>query len=221
MTTLFAPLSAPEGTHIILVRHGQTEWNAARRVQGQTDAPLDELGRAQADRVTARLSREPIAAIHTSDLSRALDTARPLATALGIPLHTLTALREMAYGPWEGLTVAEIESRYPEQYRTWRQDRLRFRLEGVETLEALHERAVEVGQAILAGHAGQTLAVVGHGGMLRALLCALLGWPAAMGLQLRMDNASVSRVEYSAYGPSLVLFNDTSHLAVPLEEPAF
>jgi broad specificity phosphatase PhoE len=215
------PIPAPEGTGVILVRHGRTEWNATRRVQGQTDAPLDALGRAQAARTAARLATEPITALHTSDLCRAVESARPLAEARGLAIRTWPELREIGYGPWEGLTVAEIESRYPEQYGVWRRDRLRFRLEGVETLEALHDRALRVGRAILNGHGGETVAVVGHGGMLRSLLCALLGWPIPVGLQLRMDNASVSRVEYTAHGPLLALFNDTSHLAVALDVPVF
>jgi alpha-ribazole phosphatase len=119
----------------------------------------------------------------------------------------------MAYGPWEGLTVAEIEHGYPEAYAAWRYDRLRFHLDGVETLEALQERGLSAGRAILAGHEGGTLAVVGHGGALRALLCALLGWPGAVGLRLRLDNGSISRIEYTAHGPSLVLLNDVAHLA--------
>lgn len=215
------PVPASEGTRVILVRHGQTEWNAAHRVQGQTDIPLDALGRWQAERLAGRLSGERIDAVHTSDLSRARETARPIAAERGLTVHEWSELREMRYGPWEGLTVGEIEASYPEEYLVWRRDRLRFRLDGIETLEALRDRALVAGRQILAAHDGQTITIVGHGGTSRALLCALLGWPVAVSLQLRMDNVSVSRLEYTARGPVLVLYNDISHLASALDEPAF
>lgn len=215
------PISAPDGTRLILIRHGRTEWNATHRVQGQTDAPLDDLGRSQADRMARRLAAEPITAVHSSDLSRAMETARPLAAALALPIQPWPELREMGFGPWEGLTVGEIESDYPTEYAAWRRDRPQFRMEGIETMEALSERALGVGRKILARHGGERIAVVGHGGQLRSLLCAILGWPVGAALQLRMDNAAVTRVEYTAHGPLLVLFNDVAHLDPALDRPTF
>lgn len=211
--------TASEGTRIILVRHGQTVWNRDRRVQGHTDTPLDAVGKRQAARLAPRLAGEPIVATHASDLSRAVETAAPVAAALGQEVRTWRELRELCYGPWEGLTVLEIERRYPDAYRRWREDNLRFRFPGIEPVEALYRRAMVAGREILAAHDGRTSLIVAHGGSLRALICGLLGWPVAVARQLRLDNASISCIEYAAHGPLLVLFNDVGHLIEEQAEP--
>jgi alpha-ribazole phosphatase len=205
-------LVAPIGTRLILIRHGQTEWNRDRRVQGHTDAPLDEIGRAQAERLALRLAGEALDAVYASDLSRAVETARGIVTARGLTLRPSHLFREASYGLWEGLTVAEIEAAYPEEYRLWREDGLRHRAPQGETFEDLQARALTGMREILAAQVGSGIALVSHGGTIRALLCGLLGWPLACARQLRLDNASITRVEYGPYGPSLVAFNDTSHL---------
>jgi alpha-ribazole phosphatase len=202
---------------LILVRHGQTEWNRDHRVQGHTDAPLDEVGRAQAERLAARLAGEAIDAVYASDLSRAAETAMGLVTARSLTLKTSPLFREASYGLWEGLTVVEIEAAYPEEYRLWRQDSLRNRAPDGETLHALQERAVAGAREILAAHGGETVALVSHGGTIRTLVCGLLGWPLSSGRQLRLDNASISRIEYAPYGPVLYAFNDIAHLELGAE----
>jgi broad specificity phosphatase PhoE len=209
-----------EQTRLILVRHGQTEWNRVRRVQGHTDTALDDVGRAQAVRVARRLAGEPIAAVYASDLRRAHETAQSIAAPRGIAVRTSPSFREAHYGLWEGMTVAEIEAQYPEAYRRWREDSLRNRAPEGETLEELQQRALAGAAEVLAAHGGEAVAIVAHGGSIRSLICGLLGWPLASHRQLRLDNASISRVDFGPYGPSLTAFNDVCHLACTPTEGA-
>ena len=130
-------------TRILLVRHGETEWNAAGRVQGWTDSPLSDRGRAQAARLAARLAAFPLAAVYASDLSRARDTARALAAPHGLPVLDDPGLRERCYGDWEGLTLSELEARYPDAWdRYHRQRALDVLIPGGETWEEVAARVV-------------------------------------------------------------------------------
>src|SRR5262245_34226909 len=107
-------------TRFLLVRHGETDWNATGRIQGHSDTPLNAVGREQARRVALRLAREPVRAVYSSDLARAFETATIIGQPLGLTVVTSARLRERQYGAWEGLTAAEIQTRYPEQFAQWR-----------------------------------------------------------------------------------------------------
>lgn len=109
-----------ESTRILLVRHGETDWNAAGRIQGHSDTPLNAAGRLQARRAAQRLAREPIRALYSSDLARAFETATIIGVPLGLTVVVSPQLRERRYGEWEGLTSAEIQAHYPEQFASWR-----------------------------------------------------------------------------------------------------
>jgi broad specificity phosphatase PhoE len=211
-------IQTAEQTRLILVRHGQTEWNRVRRVQGHTDTSLDKVGRAQAERVARRLEVEGIAAVYASDLKRAQETAQRIAAKRGLTVQTSPLFREAHYGLWEGMTVAEIEAQYPEAYRRWREDSLRNRAPEGETLEELQQRALAGAAEILHAHGGGPVVIVAHGGSIRSLICGLLEWPLASHRQLRLDNASISRIDFGPYGPTLTAFNDTCHLAGSPEE---
>ena len=105
-------------TTILLVRHGETDWNRDRRVQGHTDVPLNETGREQARALAGELAGEPLAAVYSSDLSRALETATIVAEPRSLAVTTLPALREKHFGTWEGLTDAEVLTRFPDAHAT-------------------------------------------------------------------------------------------------------
>ena len=147
---------------ILLTRHGETDWNAERRVQGHTDTPLNETGVAQAQALAEELAGERIDAVYASDLSRALDTARAVAEPRGLSIETVAGLRERNFGSWEGMLDEEILERFP-QARTgpWGDD---------ETPEQLDERVMEALTAIAAKHPDGQVLVVSHGGPLRAAL---------------------------------------------------
>lgn len=205
------PTIAPN-TDLILIRHGETEWNSGHRVQGHTDVPLSERGRLQAARLAPRLEREPIDAFYASDLSRAIDTAEPAATPRGLSIRCSPAFREAHYGAWEGLTVGEIEARYPEEYGLWRRDSARYRPPDGESLEELMTR-VRIGLVeVLERHPGETVCLVAHGGSVRAAVCSVLGLPIDVWRSLRTDNTGITCIHFSNLGPQLTLFNDIGHL---------
>lgn len=203
-------------TRILLVRHGETEWNAAGRVQGWTDSRLNARGGVQAARLAERLAHTPLAAIYASDLSRAQDTAQALAAPHGLPIFPHPDLRERCYGEWEGLTLQELEARYPEFWGRYHHQRdLNVPIPGGETWEEVCARLVPVLHRIIADHSGaeETVAIVGHGGSLRAAVLDALAAPLPVLLRLRLDNASLTRLDYPSPSQGrLVFLNDTSHL---------
>lgn len=204
--------AAAAGTQLVLVRHGETDWNRDRRIQGHTDIELSDHGREQSQRLALRLSREPIQAIYSSDLLRAHQTADPIAAALGLPVHATPLLREVSFGLWEGLTVPEVEAGWPVEYAAWREDSVRYRAPDGEWIEELQKRAMGCVAELLAAHPGQTVVVVGHGGSVKAILCGVMGFSLALWRRLRLDNTSVSRLLFAPLGPTLVGYNDVCHL---------
>ena len=201
-----------------LVRHGVTEWNKTMRFQGHSDIPLDVEGREQARKIGARIAAlpQPPVAVYSSDLSRARDTAEAIAAPLGLTVVTTLELRETCLGAWEGLNRAEIEARGEGALLAgYSRDSLVHRPPDSETLEAVYDRMNRAWDEIRARHAGPT-AIVGHGGSLRALLCAALDAPLPSMQRFWLDNASLSVLEESLGAETsrrrILLVNDTSHL---------
>lgn len=199
-------------TRLIAIRHGQTAWNVALRIQGQLDIPLDEHGRWQAERVAHALAGEGVDAIYSSDLERAAATAAAVARSSGARLVTDPALRERAFGAFEGLTFAQIEQRWPEAAARWRRREADFGPGGGETLESFYARCVGAAERLAARHPGQTVVLVAHGGVLdclyRAATRIALGAPRTW----QLGNASINRLLRSEQGLVLVGWNDTAHL---------
>ena len=190
------------------------------RMQGQTDVPLGELGRMQAECLSARLLRNalPPQVVWSSDLSRAKATAEAIAKPLGLEVRTLPELREIKFGEWEGLTVAEIEARgEAELLANYRADPFLHRPPGAETLEEVWQRMIRAA-AIVRADSGEAerIAVVGHGGSLRVLICDAIAAPITSMRHFFFENASLSILEEknTANGmfQRLLLFNDTQHL---------
>lgn len=203
-------------TQIYLVRHGETEWNAEKRVQGWSNSPLTERGRGQAEAVAARLAALPIQAVYSSDLSRALDTAAPIAAAHGLTPQPRPGLREKCFGDWEGLTAADLESRYADEWHRYHVRReLDAPVPGGETWPQVQARIVAVIEGVLEAHPGQddSIVLVGHGGSLRPAVLHALDAPLSVLLRLHFGNASLSRLDYRCANDSRVVFlNDTGHL---------
>jgi broad specificity phosphatase PhoE len=153
-------------TTILLARHGETDWNRDGRFQGHADPPLNETGRAQAVELARALANERIAAVYSSPLRRAFETAQVVAAAHGLGPVAVEALREVDVGSWQGLTRAEIEARFPEQYARWLGHEQGW--EDGETYEQMGERVVESLLALAAAHDGERILVVTHGGPIRA-----------------------------------------------------
>jgi broad specificity phosphatase PhoE len=169
-------------TTILLVRHGETDWNLERRVQGHTDRPLNETGRAQARALADELAAEQIDVIYSSDLIRAHETARIVAERKGLDVTAVAELRERDFGTWEGLTDDDVFARFPDaHHRAWGD---------AETKGEMAERVLEALRRIALAHGDGRVLAVSHGGPLRAVLghCGVDG----VG---RIANCQVVRVE--------------------------
>ena len=153
-------------TRICLVRHGETEWNAERRIQGQIDIGLNETGLRQAEAAGRWLKMAGIIALYSSDLKRARVTAEMIGESLGLEPILAPELRERRYGIFEGLTYAEAQSRYPESYAAFEGRDPDCNFESGETLHELFARVTRKLLAIAALHPGQNVALVSHGGVL-------------------------------------------------------
>jgi broad specificity phosphatase PhoE len=171
-------------TVLLLARHGETDWNLKRRVQGHSDTPLNDTGRMQARSLADELAGEPIDAVYSSDLLRAHETARIVAEQRGLDVTAIRDLRERHFGTWEGLTDEEIFARFPEARAgtgAWGD---------AETREEMTDRVLGALHRIAATHPGRHVLVVSHGGPLRAVLthCGIAGID-------RIENCHVVRVE--------------------------
>jgi probable phosphoglycerate mutase len=153
-------------TELLLVRHGETDWNRDRRFQGHADPPLNDAGREQARALADELAGERIDFVYTSDLVRARETAEIVASRLGAEIVARRELREIDVGEWEGLTWPEIEERHPEGARSWHEHGHGWK--SGETYDQLGERNIAALQRIAADHPAQRVLVVGHGGTVRA-----------------------------------------------------
>lgn len=161
-------------TTLLLVRHGETDWNNERRWQGHADRPLNDAGRAQARELADELAGRSIDAIFTSDLARAHETATIVGERLGLPVVADAGLREVDVGDWSGLHHAEIEGLHPAGYARWRKGGKGWN--GGETYEEMGARVVAAVRRIALAHPGQTLLIVSHGGSIKA--CRLAALPA-------------------------------------------
>jgi len=191
------------------VRHGRTAWNAAKRFQGQSDVALDDVGRVQAAATAKALATEPLDAIVSSDLSRALETARAIAAHHGLGAVPDARLREFAFGAWEGLTWDEIVARYPDDAGRSFSNVREYAPTGGERFAAVRERVGEV----LDAHrdAGARVAFVTHAGALHALLDILVGDDEDV-RRIRLTPASITRLAMDGPRPRLLSLDDVRHL---------
>lgn len=161
-------------TRLILVRHGQTEYNRQGRLQGQVDIPLNEAGIRQAESLAALVSADPPDLLVASPLQRARETARLLSRGTGLEVRTDDAFLERSFGRWEGLTGEEIHRRWPEEHADWRAHRPVLGL-GVEDRPEVGERVAAACRALVAAHDGGTVMVVAHGAAITLGITTLLG----------------------------------------------
>ena len=201
-----------QATRIILIRHGETDWNTETRIQGHTDIPLNRRGRWQAQRLGLALADEGLQAVYTSDLMRAHATAQAVAQAAGLKLQVSTSLRERAFGTFEGRTFADIEAQWPEQAQRWRQRDPTFGPPGGESLQDFYERSVAAVHALAERHEGQAVAMVAHGGVLDCLYRAATGQSLSAPRTWAMANAGINRLLKAGDVLTLVGWADVGHL---------
>ncbi len=206
-----------ERRRIYLVRHGRTSWNDVFRYQGRSDVPLSPEGEEQGRRMALRFRSAPPERVVSSSLSRARRTAELLCEALPSPppLDILEDLAEMDFGEFEGRTVPELEEENGALYRRWRENPLSVTPPGGESVERMVGRADRVVSALRATEA-ERVAVVGHGFFFRVLIARLLGGsPSDALFRIRLDNASVSAIDFwRDYPPFLLFLNDSLHLGL-------
>ncbi|HEY8314607.1 MAG TPA: histidine phosphatase family protein [Candidatus Baltobacteraceae bacterium] len=193
-----------------LVRHGATDWNRDGRFQGQSDIPLNEEGRAQAQALARVLGGERFDAVVSSDLSRAYDTARAIAAKSGIVVERDSRWREFAFGTWEGLKWGQIVERYPNLARESGMKPAYYTPDGGESFDEVCSR-VGAALASLREGARARVLVATHAGALHAALRALFG-PGADALGVRLFPAGITRVTLDADRATLVTLNETGHL---------
>jgi alpha-ribazole phosphatase len=182
-------------TRLVLVRHGETDWNVEGRYQGQSDVPLNANGLAQAEALAGQLGGERFEAIYTSDLARAAQTAEALAARTGAPIHPDPRLREIDQGEWEGLLLAEIEARYAEAFQRRRLDPLTAQPPGGESVGQVRERVLEVIREISRIHPDGSVAVVSHGLAIALVKVYLAHLPLESVWDHIPPNASVERFD--------------------------
>ncbi|MFP3974854.1 MAG: alpha-ribazole phosphatase [Chloroflexota bacterium] len=201
---------------LVLVRHGETEWNRTFRFQGQSDIELSEVGLREAERVSDRLSGEKIDTIYASDLKRAATTAQIIASRHGMSdsINYTPMLRELSFGDFEGLTFDEIQRDYHDVFnmQDWIDRPLEVVFPNGEGVVHLATRTKQFTES-LDGHVSEgTTLLVAHGGALQVLICQLLGMDLSRWWRIRLSSCSVSIVDNYPYRPTLTLLNDVCHL---------
>jgi broad specificity phosphatase PhoE len=202
------------GVNLVIVRHGRTEWNREVRFRGKTDLPLDQVGLAQAGALAGAIrGRWPVvAAVYSSPLLRARQTAEPVATALGQAVQVHAGLCDVDYGSWTGMTPAEVEARDPELHRLWRTAPEQVQFPDGETLRDVQQRLEQLLQEMEYAHSAQTVVLVGHIVVNRVLLCTLLGQGLNAFWRIDQDNGAISTARWARGIGVVASLNDTCHL---------
>jgi probable phosphoglycerate mutase len=205
-------------TRLLVIRHAQTAWNAAARIQGHQDIELDATGHRQAQRLGQALAHEDLQQIYSSDLLRALQTARALQHSTAAPLATDAGLRERAFGEFEGLSFVQIEQRWPEQAARWQRREADFAPGGGEALIDFRWRVLAALDRLALAHRGQGIALVTHGGVLDVLYRHAAGLPLQAPRHWVVANAGINRMLHSQGGLVLVGWADVAHLEIARDD---
>lgn len=203
-------------TEILLIRHGETDWNAERRLQGHLDIALNAEGVRQAKALGQALRDETLDAIFSSDLGRARQTAQAIAAGHGLEVQIEPGLRERCYGAFEGLRHADIEARYPREYAAWRGRELDAVLpDGVQVAETLRDfaaRAVGTVVGLAVAHQLRRIAVVSHGGVLECLCREARGLDWSVPRDFDIRNASINRLHWNGNALRVLEWGNVAHL---------
>jgi probable phosphoglycerate mutase len=199
-------------TRLTLIRHGETLWNRERRMQGQTDTALSDTGRAQAVALGERLAGAPLAALYSSDLTRAWDTAHAIAQRTGRDIIAEPKLRERRFGIFEGLTAAEMSERHPDEWQRFQSRDPDYSIPGGECAREFHTRCLACLTEIAERHEGGEVAVVTHGLVLDALYRAAHRMALDTLRPVPLLNASLNGFGYSARVWRMSFWGDVAHL---------
>ncbi|KEF43221.1 MAG: histidine phosphatase [Cyanobium sp. CACIAM 14] len=217
--------AAAAGSRLLLVRHGETDWNREGRFQGQMDIPLNAHGLAQAEAARAFLAPVPLQRAYSSDMARPLRTAEViLSSHPGVPLTSTRGLREIGHGLWEGRLESEIAATWPQLLADWKRTPQTVQMPEGETIGDVWDRSLDTWNRIVAGLAPQeTALVVAHDAVNKTILCSLLGLTPADIWTVKQGNGGVTVVDYprgAAAPPVLASLNLTAHLGGVLDRTA-
>lgn len=199
-------------TEMIVVRHGETVWNADRRMQGQQDSPLSERGRAQARALGVRFMTEPFDHLYSSDLARAYHTAAAIAERTGHEIKVDPRLRERAFGIFEGLTAAEMAARHPDEYARFRARDPDYALPGGECTREFFARSMACFNELALRHPGERVVVVAHGMLLDALYRAARGLDLICARDVDLINGSLNVFRFDRARWEVLHWGDCAHL---------
>ena len=200
-------------TEIIIIRHGETEWNQTGRFQGHSDVPLSKTGRVQAEALGRNLAIDHVDAIYASDLTRAIETAAPLAARFSLTVTPDPLLRELNFGAWEGRSFSDVNAENPDAMKQFYNDPERADIPNSEPFPDFQKRVAGRVREIAAEQRGKRVVIVSHGASIRILLTDILAMPIRSIWHISQLNTAVNRIRFEDDGFAVVtLMNDTTHL---------
>ena len=205
-------------TRLCIVRHGETDWNVEKRIQGHTDIPLNANGRAQALAMAFNAGHHRFQAVYSSDLARAMETARYLAEREGHEVWPMAKLRERNYGLFQGLTAAEAKQRHPAEHARYIARDPEYDFETGEDMYAFVARVMDGLRRIIRHHEGQTVLVASHSGVLDILYRKTTGRPLSTPRDFEIPNCALNWFHVDGHGWHLERWADRHHLAHVLVE---
>jgi len=197
---------------LIIIRHGESQWNPVGRYQGILDPELTERGRAQAVALAKALQREGITCLYSSPLKRTLQTAKVISEHLNVPLYEESRIIEIDHGKWSGMLVEEVREKFPEEFEMWMREPHKVRFEGGESLEDVFRRVKDFLSYVRREHEGETVGVISHTVPIRCMYCALLDLDLSKFWSFGCDNASYSVVLIEEGRNVIQKLNITCHL---------
>ena len=197
---------------VILVRHGQTDWNQEGIFRGRIDVELNAEGIQQARTIGEKLSKIAVDGIYSSPLSRAMETSEIIASFRNRAVQVLDELTDIDFGKWQGLSQPEAKERYPQIYTTWERRPEKVKIPDAETLDDVRIRVINGLNSILSDQPDGTVIVISHGLVNKVLLCAVLGLANSHFWKIKQDNGAVNVFKYTEHGSKVFLMNDTSHI---------
>jgi len=212
-------IAKPSATRICIIRHGETDWNVEKRIQGHTDIPLNETGRAQALAMAFNAAHQRFQAIYSSDLLRATETARVLAQREDHQVKLLPQLRERHFGIFQGITADEGAVFHPAAYGRYVARDLDYDFETGESLRRFADRVADGIDWLVRHHGGQTIAAVSHSGVLDVIYRRATGRPLHTPRDFKIPNCGLNWFHFDGQGWHLEAWGDRHHLHEVLSEP--
>ncbi len=204
------------------MRHGETDWNKEDRFRGRSDVGLNANGLEQARRAADRLRERKLAAVYSSPLPRALETAKPIADLHDLPVEPSADLLDLDFGTWEGMSLQQAQAQNPDLWDLWLKAPGRVRFPGGESIRQVRNRIENLLRSIGEDHLGETVALVSHRITCHVILCYVLGLPNDALWRVRQDVACLNEFKERDGRFTMLLMNSTEHLLydlVPLPRP--